>query len=1644
MESKMPMLELKDAPSPPHYVTTPFPLAPLHLPCLPMPQYPPCSHNHTPCSQLQEGLGPKVSICTWCDHFDTVGYGAFGDTSVDNGKTIGLVSGYMSPSAYKAPISGCVGPAVCSPAPPLSLYPNGHGSTSKASNALCPPAAYQLPSCVAPSQPSSSHSCPPCCTGLLHAFPNLSLSCSLPSSSSPVPLAPPLSSLATLPTPVHGFSGCCLCGANCRAATESQKTIVHRDLLSTSSLYCSPSKHLNVDCTVCLKGSHYCQQCLLKTFYIPRLLAPLNCQGPAVRGGSILQISQTSLGNGRRMFENPPPVGLFWDIENCRVPSGRSAATVVQRLRSRFLEGHREAEFICVCDISKESKTVIQEVNNSQVTIAHICATAKNAADDKLRQSLRRFAETHAAPATIVLVSSDVNFASELSDLRHRHGFQVILVHGTHASPALLQHAHHRVSFQEITDDLPLCLPIKSQPSLHLLYVHNLPVVSAKSLRSALKHRLRRLSDNCGGKVVGVSRGTAVLRFGSPDAAERASKRMENEDVFGYRIRPSFSPHPDGKAPDPEAEQAPQAPPLAPPTVYMPPEAPSFPPASSFLPLEQPRSPRRLRQTSGPLAERPYSPRRGCSKPPGAPSAQPLQELDGVEDESNMTVQLVENTYTCTPNSPLQGDVDSAREQLPKPGLIGESMYRRSPCPNRSVRDCPSVQVSNLDYRISRKELQQTLSNLFSQYGRVKSVELGLHTDYQLKATVQMVSLPQTINAISELHCFKVGRKRLHLCLATGVSSKSLSTLSSEVIGILYDAPASCLPLSKFKELYEKRYSRKLAVGELYRLPQVVAMRDHGGARLVYLLSGIRAHEVWSTGGGSMVFEYHEPICVQHTILQGFSEADFDPDSYIIPFVTMALSDVAPQVHRLLQSHSGTIPLLSFPECYAAQFGPLDLCDETQDGAVPLEHLITCIPSVTIINAQNGFKVVKWVYHHPPALIPEPWTRQSKSPSVELRNPQLIQFSKEIIDMMKGKPACLLPLANFIPSYHHHFAKQCRVADYGYTKILELLEAVPHVLQILGMGTKRLLTLTHRAQLKRFTKDLLKLLKIQDNKEVAMKDFMQAYHWCFCKKWQVTDYGACDLMDLLNVMSNSTITLTQQEDGLAISIPKRERTVEEMEHTKQFSKEMVNLLRHEPHCRMPFSKFISTYHHHFNRQCKLSLYGFSKLQDLFDAIPEVLMVLECGEEKDLILTEPERVKALAAQLVELLRPHRNCSLPVGLLLAEYSRRFGYSLQLQDYDTISLPALLAKLHHVVKVVDGAKGKREVQLINRKSQRLLSCQLLALFMAHVEGPEARGASEKELSGWYLAAYAGGLNPCEYGFLSLSELLQNLPNLVELYQDEEDAGGASGGAPPTGVIDCVRLTPLFQFALRVRSLLVTYHYNQIFLTEFSSAYGKFTGHSLRPHSYGFTAVEDLLSAIPQMVWIRGRGHKRIVVLNNEMKGNGRNFPGNSFPGNRFPGNRFPGNRFPGNRFPGNRFPGDWFPGDWFPGDWFPGDRFPGDHFPSLYLEMRCPLEVCLTVESDLVDLSSPVELLCGPLPSCLPLRHPHLVHFQMSPLNCTESDGPETLPTPSRGALQPAAAATSSRVHSPQRLAAKSMDGPVASPLRSKIRLAANFSL
>ncbi|VFV39964.1 limkain-b1-like [Lynx pardinus] len=1461
------------------------------------------------------------------------------------------------------------------------------------------------------------------------------------------------------------------------------------------------------------KGSLYCEDCLNKparnsiidaakvwpnipppnTQTAPVTIPLCNGCGTKGAGKETTLLLATSLGKAASKFgspevalagqvlENLPPIGVFWDIENCSVPSGRSATAVVQRIREKFFKGHREAEFICVCDISKENKEVIQELNNCQVTVAHINATAKNAADDKLRQSLRRFANTHTAPATVVLVSTDVNFALELSDLRHRHGFHIILVHKNQASEALLHHANELIRFEEFISDLPPRLPLKMPQCHTLLYVYNLP---ANKDGKSITNRLRRLSDNCGGKVLSITGCSAILRFINQDSAERAQKRMENEDVFGNRIIVSFTPKNrelcETKSSNAIADKVKSPKKLKNPKLCLikdtseqsssakaTPGKGSQANSGSATKNTNVKSLQELCRMESKTGARSSDSQQGHLRLVAPPhrslsAAAPAPKNSGTAEPAYKTNLKKENpcprSVTSSPvenkekeETPFQVSYPSAFSKLitsrqVSPLLAAQSWSSRaSPLAfnmaNSSIgADSPDpfangadIQISNIDYRLSRKELQHLMQEAFSRHGKVKSVELSPHTDYQLKAVVQMENLQEAISAVNSLHRYKIGSKKILVSLATGAANKSLSLLSAETMSILQDAPACCLPLFKFTDIYEKKFGHKLNVSDLYKLTDTVAIREQGNGRLVCLLPSSQArqsplgssqsHDGSSTNCSPIIFEeleYHEPVCRQHCPDKDFSEHEFDPDSYKIPFVILSLKTFAPQVHSLLQTHEGTVPLLSFPDCYAAEFGELEIVQENQ-GGVPLEHLITCVPGVNIATAQNGVKVVKWIHNKPPPPNTDPWLLRSKSP---VGNPQLIQFSREVIDLLKSQPSCVIPISNFIPSYHHHFAKQCRVSDYGYSKLIELLEAVPHVLQILGMGSKRLLTLTHRAQVKRFTQDLLKLLKSQASKQVIVREFSQAYHWCFSKDWDVTEYGVCELIDIVSEIPDTTICLSQQDSEMVICIPKRERTQDEIERTKQFSKDVVDLLRHQPHFRMPFNKFIPSYHHHFGRQCKLAYYGFTKLLELFEAIPDILQVLECGEEKILTLTEVERFKALAAQFVKLLRSQKDNCLMMTDLLTEYAKTFGYTFRLQDYDVSSVSALTQKLCHVVKVADMASGK-QIQLINRKSLRALTAQLLVLLMSW-EG--ATHLSVDELKRRYETTHSAPLNPCEYGFMTLTELLKSLPYLVEVFTNDKTE-------------ECVKLTSLYLFAKNVRSLLHTYHYQQLFLHEFSMAYTKYVGETLQPKTYGYSSVEELLGAIPQVVWIKGHGHKRIVVLKNDMKSRVSSLGLSPVSPEDQPSAT---------------------------------ERIPAapESCTAPELRLGAGSDGPHQTEQELLRLTndSPVDLLCAPVPSCLPspqlrpdpviLQSADLIQFEEHPqapseimiLNQEESieiPVPVKNKNPASESSSPCVSAAAPVPPCPSSETSESLLGkdPVESPAKkqpkNRVKLAANFS-
>ncbi|XP_070579457.1 meiosis regulator and mRNA stability factor 1-like [Ptychodera flava] len=1194
--------------------------------------------------------------------------------------------------------------------------------------------------------------------------------------------------------------------------------------------------------------------------------------------------------------ESLPAIGVFWDIENCPVPNSKSALAVVQKIRERFFQGHREAEFMCVCDINKENSQVIQELNDAQVTVAHINATAKNAADDKLRQSLRRFSDTHSVPSTVVLISGDVNFANDLSDLRHRHNFKVILIHRPEVAEALLACAHEHVCYTDILNEVPFRSPVKSVSESVELLVSNLPMGKEYG---QLRNRLRQLSDNCGGRV-NITGSTAIVKFPTSDSAMRAQKRMDGEDVYGSKITVSFankfkcghqalkySERRGFRSPDRKDKKNTGTPEETLPVPIngdgLTPEKPC---RGALMIQQQLYQEKQEHMHSEQKCKDPDTNRRRNrfyhhangdmqeAKSPKIPDdddgkathnsgafskakqddyhhgqrAQSMPELDRRYSPYD-SIHGNARYKQSSPLSPLYGPMMSSWKVSPVfnlPGGIHIPQY-----PNGI-----EILVENLDEKLPKRELRRILLSVFREQCKVLQITFMSTGDGPLQAVVRVPRMADAHLAVAHINRHRIGNKRVHVTLAPNPNS-NLDYLRNQVVTMLSDVEGGSLPLYKFEEIYEIRFKRPLHVSDLFQIPDTVVMQDTPSGRVVALTYyACKADKIPQLTVGSRnspiiisPIPSREPTpepCEEYcSVHDKQSENQYRTrEEKENPCVVVSLKTFSAQVHTLLQIHDGRLPLISFPICYAAEFRPLEV---DENSGVPVEHLLTCIQGVRVAVSKDSFKTVCWTQNtlRPPTPVPGGVLR---SPSPIL-TPQLFQFSKEVIELMKSSPHCRMSFSKFIPAYHHHFGRQCRVAEYGFTKLIELFDAIPHIVQVMGVYGTKTLTLTHRSQVKRFTQDILKVLKSQASKQVSVVDFPSAYGRCFGRSWEVTDYGVCDLHDLLPEIPDNTVMISGLGDDTVISIPKRDQTDEERIKTKKFAKEVTDLLKHQPRFRLAFPKFIPAYHHHFGRQCRVADYGFNKLMELFEAISDNVEVVDQGDEKVVSLTAAEQMSVIAKQIIHILKRSKQQSLPLCEFLSTYTKQYGHPICLDDFNVESVSHLMAKLPCVIQVI-GQGDQATICLIDRTCLQEFAHQTLVLLMEEEHGQ----LSIDQFSDAFYAVWGHRVVPAEYGYSKLTELLKAISNVAKVRNEWTE--------------NChVELIPLHQFARKVR-LLLRKHHGAIPFMKFADAYYQEFGTTLQASQYGCSNLSALLALVPHVVSIAGRGQAKTVTLNPDLK--------------------------------------------------------------------------------------------------------------------------------------------------------------------------------
>ncbi|CAN7942359.1 unnamed protein product, partial [Ixodes hexagonus] len=784
-----------------------------------------------------------------------------------------------------------------------------------------------------------------------------------------------------------------------------------------------------------------------------------------------------------------------------------------------------------------------------------------------------------------------------LSDFRHRKQVHIILVCRSSAPEALMACANEWHDFAQIAAAVPFRTPQpKGQGCSCDLIVRNLPLDKESTL---LHSRLRQLSDNCGGRVLHIVGDSARLRFSTPDDTRRACKRMDGEDVFGRKIavqllesrralksrgrrldrtvavRSSSSNSSSSRSPESSCAEADSQ------------RAHSAHDRLVLFPSGRPVG----RKVCAPMVRN--GARRLCTV---------IAVLNNVarnviprpkKRSGNFIVEIVRENLKNSGN--FKGVIwPSPRASVWRELHFSPPLSQATP-PRRSLAPRPLLPTPGPPHRVGDPATEREVVSQGAIRGRTNADALSapsgtLAGSGDAEVDVEVTNLDPKVKA-NELKKILLALFQEHVM----VLHISLATQLDGTLKALVRVPSSrdaCHAIVRLNQHRLGERGLRVAFGSVHLQTAPTTQAPE------------RTH-----------CELHDRRLARSPTKGEQQWALWTAMPSPLPEVYLPLDTLATRVKHLLESHGGSLSLdrrvARFRACHEAEFGPLpeepDL-EPWQAGKVPLEQLVVSLPGVEVVTSPLGFK--KAVRTDRTSALA---AHASVPPSAPLE-----QFSREVTELLSRQPRCSVSLHRFIPTYHKHFGRQCRLADYGHTKLFDLLCAVSHVVKIIGQGHTRLLTLSQPVQLKRFADDLLQVLKAQLGRTRLMPvtRLPRAFQDTHQRALEVADYGLCTLEDLLSRVPTTLVTVETRNGETFLGIPeKAEQTAEEAELTRQFALEAVELLSEGPESGMLLAKFNPAYQQHFDRKLRVSRYGFHKLIQLLQAIPDSVEVYNVGDHK---------------------------------------------------------------------------------------------------------------------------------------------------------------------------------------------------------------------------------------------------------------------------------------------------------------------------------------------------------------------------------------------------------------------------------------------
>ena len=140
------------------------------------------------------------------------------------------------------------------------------------------------------------------------------------------------------------------------------------------------------------------------------------------------------------------------------------------------------------------------------------------------------------------------------------------------------------------------------------------------------------------------------------------------------------------------------------------------------------------------------------------------------------------------------------------------------------------------------------------------------------------------------------------------------------------------------------------------------------------------------------------------------------------------------------------------------------------------------------------------------------------------------------MELLRHAPDLSISFTKFIPAYHQHFGRQCRVGSFGLTKLIELFEAIPDTVDLAEDGEERIVQLSRDKMIWVIGEQLEGGVKSSRAKSVLLRDIEAEFKKTLGHSIPMEKLGVFNTESLVELLQSWVRTVETKEGTLVVTV----------------------------------------------------------------------------------------------------------------------------------------------------------------------------------------------------------------------------------------------------------------------------------------------------------------------------------------------------------------------------------------------------------------------------------------------------------------------------------------------------------------------------